>query len=70
MWSRQAAGGELWLCIGEPLVELSLISVLMMINNEENYDDNHENNNNDDDHDVNLFVSTVPVLLVPVLSSM
>ena len=69
MWSRQAAGGELD-CIGEPLVELSLISVLMMINNEENYDDDHENNNNDDDRDVNLFVSTVPVLLVPVLSSM
>ena len=69
MWSRQASGGELWLCIGEPLVELSLISVLMMINNEENNDDDHENNNNDD-RDVNLFVSTVPVLLVPVLSSM
>ena len=69
MWSRQVAGGELWLCIGEPLVELSLISVLMMINNEENNDDDHENNNNDD-RDVNLFVSTVPVLLVPVLSSM
>ena len=68
MWSRQAAGGELD-CIGEPLVELSLISVLMMINNEENDDDDH-GNNNDDDHDVNLFVSTVPVLLVPVLSSM
>ena len=27
-------------------------------------------NNDNDDHDVNLFVSTVPVLLVPVLSSM